>query len=245
MLGRVRCRPPRADLPDTDCRIVAAVSRRIHTPSRSSGTAFLVSAGARCEQGGQEAQAQGRSRGGFGTKLHVLVDAQGRLLEGVRPDYVLADRSYDDDDLRLHIVAQGSEPVIPGRRNRQAPIDYDWVRYWERNIMERSIGWLKQGRRIATRCEKTAASYLGFVLFAAARPWLRNPFANVHTPKAFRMDKTSQREQNPCRPASLSMLISPCHLRRQEASRRLRIGGWAAVCQNACLLPRPTPRPER
>ena len=97
-----------------------------------------VSAGARRAQGGPDAQAQGRSRGGFGTKLHVLVDAQGGLLaccltpgqahdrpqaegllEGVRPDYVLADRSYDDDELRLYIVAQGAEPVIPGRRNRR------------------------------------------------------------------------------------------------------------------------------
>ncbi len=60
------------------------------------------------------AQAQGRSRGGFGTKQHVLVDAQGGLLEGVCPDYVLADWSYDDDDLRLYIVVQGAEPVIPG-----------------------------------------------------------------------------------------------------------------------------------
>ena len=70
------------------------------------------------------AQTQGRSRGGFGTKLHVLVDAQGGLLacrltpgqahdrpqaegllEGFYPDYVLADRSYDDDDLRRYIVA--------------------------------------------------------------------------------------------------------------------------------------------
>ena len=160
-----------------------------------------VSAGARRDQGGQAAQAQGRSRGGFGTKLHVLVDAQGGLLaccltpgqahdrppaegllEGIRPDYVLADRSYDDDELRRYIVAQGAEPVIPGRRNRREPIAYDWVLYRERNIVERSIGWLKQSRRIATRYEKTAASYLGFVLFAAARHWLRHPFANVHTP---------------------------------------------------------------
>ena len=146
-----------------------------------------VSAGARHDQGGQDAQAQGRSRGGFGTKLHVLVDTQGRLLacrltpgqahdrpqaeallEGVHPDYVLADRSYDDDELRLFIEALGAEPVIPGRRNRTIPIDYDRILYRERNIVERCIGWLKQGRRIATRDEKTAASYLGFVLFAAA-----------------------------------------------------------------------------
>ena len=72
--------------------------------------------------------------------------------------------------------------MIPGRRHRRVPIDYDRVLYRERNIVERSIGWLKQDRRIATRYEKTAASYLGFVLFAAARQWLRNPLANVHTP---------------------------------------------------------------
>lgn len=72
--------------------------------------------------------------------------------------------------------------MIPGRRHRREPIDYDRGLYQERNIGERSIGWRKQGRRIATRHEKTAPSYLGFVLFAAARHGLRNPFANVHIP---------------------------------------------------------------
>ncbi|MCY3657609.1 MAG: transposase [Caldilineaceae bacterium] len=86
---------------------------------------------------------------------------------------MLADRSYDDE-LRRYIVAQEAESVIPGRRNRTVPIDYDRILYRERNIVERSIGWLKQSRRIATRYEKTAASYLGFVLFAAACHWLRN-----------------------------------------------------------------------
>ncbi|MYC62970.1 MAG: transposase [Caldilineaceae bacterium SB0661_bin_34] len=52
--------------------------------------AHPVSAGARRDQGGQDAQVQGRSRGGFGTKLHVLVDAKGGLLVCC-PDYVLAD----------------------------------------------------------------------------------------------------------------------------------------------------------
>ncbi|MXZ23458.1 MAG: IS5 family transposase [Caldilineaceae bacterium SB0665_bin_21] len=116
-------------------------------------------------------------------QAHDRPQAEG-LLEGFHPDYVLADRSYDDDDLRRYIVAQRAEPVIPGRRNRREPIAYDRVLYRERNIVERSIGWLKQGRRIAICYEKTAASYLGFVLFAAARHWLRNPFANVHTPRS-------------------------------------------------------------
>lgn len=42
-----------------------------------------------------------------------------------------------------------------------------------------SIGWLKQGPRIATRYEKTTANHLGF---AAVRHGLRNPFTNIHKP---------------------------------------------------------------
>ncbi|MYA04524.1 MAG: transposase [Caldilineaceae bacterium SB0664_bin_22] len=61
-------------------------------------------------------------------------------------------------------------------------MDYDRVLYRERNIVERSIGWLKQGRRMVTRYEKTAASYSGFVLFASTHQRLCNPLANVHTP---------------------------------------------------------------
>ena len=54
-------------------------------------------------------------------------------------------------ELRRYIVAQGAKPVISGRRHRTVPIDYDRVLYRERNLVARSIGWLKQGRRIATK----------------------------------------------------------------------------------------------
>ena len=39
-------------------------------------------AGARRKRGGAEAQALGRSRGGFGTKLHAVVDALGGNVRG-------------------------------------------------------------------------------------------------------------------------------------------------------------------
>ena len=99
------------------------------------------------------------------------------LLEGLHPVHVMADQAYDSNPLRDFIAELGGEPVIPGRRNRKAPIEHDRELYRERNVVERGIGWLKQCRRLATRFEKMASSYLGLVMFVAVRHWLQNPFA--------------------------------------------------------------------
>jgi transposase len=48
----------------------------------------------------------------------------------------------------------------------------DWGLYRERNVVERLVGKLKEYRRVATRYDKLAASYLAFVQLAAIRRWL-------------------------------------------------------------------------
>jgi transposase len=48
----------------------------------------------------------------------------------------------------------------------------DWGLYRERNVVERLVGRLKEYRRIATRYDKLAASYLAFVQLVAIRIWL-------------------------------------------------------------------------
>ena len=48
----------------------------------------------------------------------------------------------------------------------------DRVLYRERNVVERLVGWLKEYRRIATRYDKLAASYLAFVQLVSIRIWL-------------------------------------------------------------------------
>ena len=48
----------------------------------------------------------------------------------------------------------------------------EWGLYRERNLVERLVGKLKEYRRIATRYDKLAASYLAFVQLAAIRMWL-------------------------------------------------------------------------
>ena len=124
----------------------------------------------------------GRSRGGFSTKLHATVNGLGlpvelqltpgqqadvtqaeSLLKGYQPKAVLADKGYDSDALVEAIEAKGAEVVIPPKSNRKEPRDYDKNLYKERNLVERFMNRIKHYRRVATRYEKTARNFLGFV----------------------------------------------------------------------------------
>jgi transposase len=136
--------------------------------------------------GGQAEQALGRSRGGFGTKIHVAVNGLGlpvtvhltagqaadvtqadTLLADARPAVVIADKGYDSQALVNRIVARGAEAVIPSRTNRKEPRMIDRERYKDRNLAERFWAKAKQYRRVATRYEKTARNFLGFIHVAA------------------------------------------------------------------------------
>jgi transposase len=90
-----------------------------------------------------------------------------------QPERLLADRSYDADPLRLDLLMRGTTPVIPSKANRREPWSHDADDYRLRNRIERRIGHLKQWRRVATRYDKTASSYLAAVQIAAIRMWLR------------------------------------------------------------------------
>ena len=107
------------------------------------------------KKGGQTAQALGRSRGGFSTKIHVSVDSLGNplrfiltggqqhditqaeeLIAGYAGEHVLADKGYDAQEFRQHILELGMMPVIPPRSNRKEPADYDRHLYRERHLVE-------------------------------------------------------------------------------------------------------------
>ncbi len=62
--------------------------------------------------------------------------------------------------------------VIPQLRTEKTPRLMDWGLYRERNVIERLVGRLKEYRRIATRYDQLAVSYLAFVQLAAIRIWL-------------------------------------------------------------------------
>jgi transposase len=142
--------------------------------------------------GEDDDQGLGRSRGGFGTKIHLAVDSLGnpvsihlspgqdadsthaeKLLSDHEPEAVLADKAYDTNQLVEMIENRGAEVVIPPKKNRVEPREIDKVVYKERNKVERCVNKLKQFRRVATRYEKTARNFLGMVLFAAITIWMK------------------------------------------------------------------------
>jgi len=95
------------------------------------------------------------------------------LLDGLKPDAVIADKGYDADHLRDAIGDTGAEAVIPPRSNRRTSRPCDKALYRERNLAERFFNKLKQFRRVATRYDKDLANYRGFVQLAAVAILLR------------------------------------------------------------------------
>jgi transposase len=89
------------------------------------------------------------------------------------PDALLGDRGYDSDPIRNDVRARGGTPHIPTKRNRLIQARVDRALYAMRNRIERFINRLKNSRRIATRYDQTAPSFLGFVLLASIRLWIR------------------------------------------------------------------------
>jgi transposase len=131
-------------------------------------------------------QALGRSRGGFSTKLHLVVNGLGMpvefkltpgqvaditeaesLLAGYDFDAAIGDKGFDSKKLVAYIESRGAEAVIPPRSNLKDQREFDRHLYKERNLVERFINRIKQYRRVATRYEKTARNFLAFVQVAA------------------------------------------------------------------------------
>jgi len=89
------------------------------------------------------------------------------LLDGLRPGHVVADAAYDSDAIRERVRRMGARACIRPNPTRKRKRRYDRQRYKGRNVVERFFGSVKRFRRVATRYEKKAENYLGFVWLAA------------------------------------------------------------------------------
>jgi transposase len=89
------------------------------------------------------------------------------------PKVLLADKGYDSDDIRGDLRARGAVPEIPTKRNRKVQHTVNRALYALRNRIERFFSRLKESRRVATRYDHTADSFLGFAKLAAIKIWIR------------------------------------------------------------------------
>ena len=121
------------------------------------------------------------------SKLHAVCDGQGRpiillLTEGQMSDHkgavllfsslprakvLLADKGYDSDWFREALIDQGTTPFIPPKANRKVQYHYDKTLYRQRHKIENVFGRIKDWRRVATRYDRCAHTFLSAISIAA------------------------------------------------------------------------------
>ena len=128
------------------------------------------------------------SRGGKTTKIHAIVDGLGNPIHvelsggnvsdckvavgmlshfDISESNILADKAYGTNEILDYIESQDSQYTIPPKANTKVPWRCDWWTYKERHLVECFFLKLKQFRRVATRYDKLASSFLAFVFVAS------------------------------------------------------------------------------
>lgn len=134
----------------------------------------------------------GRSRGGFSTKIHAIVDAKGRplhvaltpgerhemvaapeLLDYARGKAFIADTGYDSNEFRAELRARGIRAVIHSKPERKRALPLDRKLYRIRYLVEVCFHELKRFRAIGTRYDKTKTSFLALLQVACIWVWLQ------------------------------------------------------------------------
>jgi transposase len=78
---------------------------------------------------------------------------------------VIADGGYDSDPLRERLARRGIELIAPHHKNRTRLATQDGRalrRYKRRWIVERTIGWLGNYRRLVVRYDRSLTIYQAF-----------------------------------------------------------------------------------
>lgn len=93
------------------------------------------------------------------------------LINGLPTAHVIADKAYDSHAILNAVEASGARPIIPQKTGMRRQRAFDPVLYKHRNRIERTIGRLKQLRRIATRYDRLPANYLAGLYLASLSFW--------------------------------------------------------------------------
>ena len=152
--------------------------------------------------------ALGRSRGGFGTKIHLVCDSHGFIVaihltagqtheskvfeptmarrlflrrrgQSRWPRRVAADKGYSYPRIRQWCRRRRIEAVIPTRANQPQNKHFNKATYRQRHIVEQVVGWYKEYRALGTRYEKLAVNYVALWLVAIMDKALHRLFPNT------------------------------------------------------------------
>nr|WP_242010974.1 IS5 family transposase [Acetobacter musti] len=129
------------------------------------------------------------------SKLHAVCDGKGRpvwlyLTVGQVSDFrgadvlladlpdeteeVIGDRACDSNRIRRILVEQNITVCIPPKKNRKSKPPYDWHLCKKRRLIENMFAKLKDRRRVATRYDRCAHTFLSAIHIAATFIfWLR------------------------------------------------------------------------
>ncbi|MCG6641108.1 IS5 family transposase [Acinetobacter baumannii] len=139
-------------------------------------------------------RAIGQSRGGRTTKIHLATDANGLpidfkitggevhdsqvaaqlICEVGQSDYLIADKGYDSEKIRILAKKQNIVPIIPMKSNsKRENKEFDQYLYRLRHLVEKAFARLKHFRAIATRFDKLARNYQSMVYIACMLIWCK------------------------------------------------------------------------
>ncbi|WP_367159803.1 IS5 family transposase [Kozakia baliensis] len=131
----------------------------------------------------------GRTKGGLNSKRHAVCDGQGRpvrlhLTKGQISDFkgadvlladlpdeteeVIGDRGYDSNKISQSLAERNITACIPPKKNRKSKPPYDWHLYKKRHLIENMFAKLKDWRRVATRYDRCAHTFMSAIQIAAA-----------------------------------------------------------------------------
>ena len=129
----------------------------------------------------------GRTKGKLTSKLHAVCDSEGRprtlfLTAGQISDYtgtaallstpppakaLLADKGYDADWVREALADRHYKACIPSKSNKKIQIPHDKALDRKRHKIETMFGKLKDWRRIHTRYDRCAHTFMSAIAIVA------------------------------------------------------------------------------
>ncbi|OUJ09870.1 transposase, partial [Acetobacter sp. DsW_063] len=76
---------------------------------------------------------------------------------------VIGDRGYDRSKIRQSLANRKITACIPPKKNRESKPPYNWHLYKKRYLIENMFAKLKDWRRVATRYDRCAHTFMSAI----------------------------------------------------------------------------------